>query len=84
MLNELCFKVICKYLWKIKVLFGTAELQNMGSRKKSSSLNGRAIKRVKGQAIKEKITFLEPFFPTFQSSNVPTAIKHEGGGGVRT
>ena len=37
--------------------------------KKSSSLNGRAI------------LFLESFFPTFQRSNVPTAIKLEWGGG---
>ena len=40
--------------------------------KKSSSLIVRAIKRgvgVEGRAVKEKKTFLEPFFPTFQRSN---------------
>ena len=51
----------------------------MGSRKKSSSLDGRAIKwgggGVKGRAVKEKINFFGTFF-----SNVPTAIKLEGGG----
>ena len=35
---------------------------------------------LKGRAIKEKITFFNPFFPTFRRSNVPTAIKLEGGG----
>ena len=55
----------------------------MGSRKKGSSLNGRAIKRggrgLKGRAIKEKRTFLELFF-----SNVPTFQRplSSGGGGV--
>ena len=51
---------------------------------KNSSLNGRAIKRregggdaVKGRAIKEKKLFWEPFF-----SNIPTAIKLEGGRGL--
>ena len=33
--------------------------------------------RVKGRAIKEKITFFSLFFQLF---NVPTAIKLEGGG----
>ena len=44
--------------------------------KKSSTLNGRAIKRgggVKGRAIKVQITFFVTFF-----FNVPTAIKLEG------
>ena len=48
--------------------------------KQSSSLNGQVIKRgggVKGRAIKEKKTFFGTFF-----SNVPTAIKLEGGGGL--
>ena len=44
-----------------------------GSRKKNSSLNGRAIKR--GGGIKDKITFFEPFF---QRSN---GHKARGGGG---
>ena len=55
-----------------------------GSRKKSSALNGRAIKRGGGggvmcRAIKEKITFLEPFL-----SNVPKfkrPLSSRGGGG---
>ena len=48
-------------------------------RKKSSSLNGRAIKRgggVKGRAIKKKRTF-------FQRTKISTAIKLEGGREVR-
>ena len=64
------------YIRKNRVFREHAKLIK-GSRKKSSSLNGRAIKRgggVKGQAIKERGTFLEPFF-----YNVPTAIKFEGG-----
>ena len=54
-----------------------------GSRKNSSSLNGRAIKRgggVKGRAIKEK----RPFFKTF-FSNVPKfqrQLSSRGGGGL--
>ena len=45
--------------------------------------NDRAIKRgggVKGQAIREQIPFLGPFF---QCSKISTAIKLEGGRGVR-
>ena len=47
--------------------------------KKSSALNDRAIKRgggVKGRAIKENMTFLETFVPTFQR---PLSSR-EGGG----
>ena len=44
-------------------------------KQQKKNFNGRAIKigggeGVKGRAIKEKITFLEPFFPTLQRFNV--------------
>ena len=34
---------------------------------------------IKGRDIKDKVTFFKPFF---QRSNVPTAIKHQKGGGA--
>ena len=40
--------------------------------KKSSPLNGRAIKRGEGQragSLRKKELFLKPFFPTFQNFN---------------
>ena len=67
--------------WKISLFPLLRAEINVGAIKKSSSLIGRAIKRegggrVKGRAIKEKNQFFVTFF-----SNVPTAIKLEGGGG---
>ena len=51
---------------KTGIYFGTS---CKGSRKKTSSINGRAIKRGGGRAIKEKITFFNLFFLTFQNFN---------------
>ena len=52
-----------------------------GSRKKSSSLNGRAIKRegeVKGRAIKEKITVFLTFFSNVPIFQRPLSSRGEG------
>ena len=53
-------------------MFNINFIVNISKLLKSSCFNGRAINRgggVKGQAIKEKITFLGTFFSNFQRSN---------------
>ena len=58
---------------------GTINNLNKGSRKKNLLLIAGPLRGdgVKGRAIKEKKTFLEPFFPTFQRP-----LSSKGGGGL--
>ena len=52
-----------------------------GCRRKNYSFNGGAIKRggVKGQAIKEKRTFLTPFFSSIPMFQRPLSSRGVGG-----